>query len=582
MFSLRMHLLVGLNLLGLVFGCIACQVDTRPTVGGTLPVGFQASSSAVAAQPEMRAVWIQSWSIASRERAEATLKRAEAGHFNAVFVNVFVYGQALYESHLLKKYDRVEPGFDPLAYLIEAGQQHQIAVHAWLVAGPVGGLNGPILSQHPDWAMMSLDGERLNWLNYNRPDVRNFIAEVAEEIVANYQVAGIHFDYTRYPHPGWKWGFDSYSTVLFAQEYKFDPNLLRYADLPAYGSFRGNPLTNATTAQVLAVFDDGQPAVLLNHYGDGEVILFNWKADERTIAAGSEIMRRSLNRFLDPTGTVYLLRSETNAERYGYTDFEKVATWLKELGWPPTSVFETEINGLPENGVLVLPSVYLIEAQTSTALADFVRSGGDVILIDGPTPSIKDERLQAIIGVRAQGQYINRTGLLIPVGQHPLIPVTEHLLEFDDYVEMGVKWKSFRKQGINRLLEEVHHRVKQKSPSTLVSITVTGSQEILAEKHFLEWSAWLEGGYVDLIIPRLYVKQGESLAPALALWQPVIDRSGRVMIGLNVFVSEDSQEAKTLGQLQTELDLARAAGSRGVIFFNLNGITDEFLTNLNW
>ena len=60
------------------------------------------------------------------------LKRVEAGHFNAIFVNVFVYGQALYHSDLLKKYEEVvEPDFDPLAYLVDEGHRRNIQVHAW-------------------------------------------------------------------------------------------------------------------------------------------------------------------------------------------------------------------------------------------------------------------------------------------------------------------------------------------------------------------------------------------------------------------------------------------------------------------
>ena len=106
--------------------------------------------------------------------------------------------------------------------------------------------------------------------------------------MTNYDVDGIHFDYTRYPRS--QFGFDPYSADLFAEEYGLDLETLRYPELPAYARFEGNPLIWPNTAQVLAEFDNGQPAVLLNHYGAGQAILLNWMASQRETVATSEIL----------------------------------------------------------------------------------------------------------------------------------------------------------------------------------------------------------------------------------------------------------------------------------------------------
>lgn len=558
----------------------ACLVNRNDHLSSPGPLAPLAQDSLTmptrgSSQPEIRAVWVQARSVSSQKEIDAVLKRAEIGHFNALFVNTFVQGQALYNSDLVEKYERVEPDFDPLAYLVKAAHQRNIQVHAWLVAGPVGGTDGPILSQHPEWGMLSLDGEKANWLNYNRPDVRQFIIDLALEMVRKYKVDGIHFDYTRYPHPGWKWGFDAYSANAFKEAYNLDLEALRYTDLPAYGSFRGNPLAGVTTAQALAVFDDGQPAILLNNYGTGKVILFNWQADERTVAASSEILRRSLNYLQNEAGNLYILRSQTNAEKYGYGDFDTVFTWLEDIGVSPVEIGEEDITTLEVNDILIMPGIYLITAQTASDLADFVQQGGGVIFIDGPTPSIKDKNIQALLGVNAQGRHFDRTGLLIPVGQHALIPATERGLQLEDYLTRDAHWKTFRKQGINFLLQEVYQQVKQEDPEVLVTITVAASQEALAEKYFLDWQSWLEGEYVDLIIPRLYVEKDKPLAPVLADWQSVIDDPNEMMVGLSVFISESSREVKASTQILAEVDLARASGSRGIILFDFAGISDE-------
>jgi uncharacterized lipoprotein YddW (UPF0748 family) len=52
-----------------------------------------------AAELELRGVWVQHRSLTTKEKVDEVLRRAEAGHFNAIFANVFVFGQALYESN---------------------------------------------------------------------------------------------------------------------------------------------------------------------------------------------------------------------------------------------------------------------------------------------------------------------------------------------------------------------------------------------------------------------------------------------------------------------------------------------------
>lgn len=533
--------------------------------------------------PGLRAVWVQARSITTPEQVDEMLARVEAGNFNAIFVNVFVYGYAYYESALLEKYPGLAPGYDPLAYIIEQAHQRDIEVHTWLLAGPVAGGQwgpSPILSQHPDWAMVSLEGEKSSWLNYSRADVREFIADVTLEVVRNYQIDGVHFDYTRYPHDGWRWGFDAYSADAFAQEYGLDLEVLRYSELPAYGNFSGNSLTNVNTAQVLAMFENRRPAVLLNPYGAGEVIVLNWAAHKRQVAANSEMLRRSLNYLLGEQGKVYILRSETNAEKYGYSDFEDVSTWLENIGWLPVEVAEEELVTLDVDGVLVMPGVYLISAQVASDLADLVYRGLGVIFIDGPILSINDKNIQAITGMLGRGRHFQETTLMIATGEHDIIPNSDRQLGLEDYQTFDVQLKTFRKQGINKLLQDVYQRVKQEAPNVLVTITVHADQGVLAEQHFLDWQAWLEGQYVDLIIPRAYTNRDDSLSSMIADWQPVLRNSDQVMLGLKVYAQQGREEAKVPAWILSEIDLAYANGSNGIILFDLEGIDDNILEAL--
>ena len=544
-------------------------------VFGGSPVSFSRNT------PALRAVWVQSRSIATADDVDLVLARVERGHFNAIFVEVFVYGYAYYESDILKKHPDLASGYKPLAYIIEQAHRRDIEVHAWLIAGPVGGGRwgpSPILSQNPDWAMVSLDKENSSWLNYNRPEVRQFIGDIAVELIQKYDLDGIHFDYTRYPGP--EWGFDLYSTQIFAGEYGIDPDLLRYSELPAYGIFTGNPLVDVETAQVLAKFGNARPAVLLNGYGNGEVFLLNWEADERQVAASSEILRRGIKYLLGGQGAVYILRSETNAEKYGYSEFDRVFAWLEDIGWSPIEAAEGLLTTLAADAVLVMPHVYLISDRVATDLTDFLDQGGGLFIIDGPTPSISNKDVQAITGMRGRGRHFWEPSMLVAMENHDIIPTSDRELGLAEARALGAQWNAFRKQGINKLLQEVYHRVKKEDRDVLVSITISADPEALARQVLLDWKAWLEEGYVDLIVPRAYVDQDQSLAPVIADWQSVLEQSDQVMLGLKVYAHRRGREVKMADRILSEIELAYSSGSNGVILFDNIGLNDDILEAL--
>ena len=538
------------------------------------PIGRESNA------PELRGVWVQARAITSRDKIDEMLTRAEAGHFDAVFVNVFHLGQTLYASALADQYEKVDPDFDPLAYLVPEAHRRGLAVHAWFATGRVGRDKvSPIFDKHPEWALAGPDGATIAWLNFTRPDVRQFIGDLTLETVERYEVDGLHFDYMRYPGP--EWGFDPYSIELFTKEYGLDLNLLRYADLPAYGTFAGNPLTHPGTAQVLATFANGLPAVTLNRYGEGEVVLLNWMADQRQVAVSAEIMKRSLERLLDEGGQVHIVRSEATIAEYGVESFENSKAWLEHLGWLPLETTEAEIANVGLDSVLVLPSVYLISPETAAALADFVRRGGGAIFLDGPTRSIYLGDLQALTGMTARGRYFKETTLMLATGEHPLIPNSQRSPNLETYQAWDVDWKDFRRRGINTLIKDIYERIKAKDPDVIISITITSDQDEAKQRYLQDWPVWLEAGYVDWLIPRGYVEQSQDLAPVLAAWQPAIKSHDQIAFGLIVFTDDgEAARPKSPDQLLTEIGLARRANSNGVMLFDLDRMTDEQLQAL--
>lgn len=523
-------------------------------------------------------VWVKTKSILSPARIDEMLERAEAGGFHVIFVNVFYEGQAYYASSLVEKSDKVEAGFDPLAYLVPEAHRRGIEVHAWFMVGKVGDeKHSSLLEKHPEWALVGADGAPTYWLNFNRPDVRDFVRRLVLETVEKYRVDGVHFDYTRYPDA--KWGFDPYSVDDFRRKTGIDLDRLRFRDLPAYGFLQGNPLTNPLGAQVLAEFSNGIPAVTLNKFGNGEALLINWNATRRDLAAGSVILERGIEYLLDPGGEVNLLHSILNEKEYGLDSFSDAQNWLEYLGWEARVVEETNISALSADSMLILPNVYLIASSTAKDLAEFVQQGGSVIFIDGPTRSINIPAIQDITGMSTRGKYFNMATMIYPVIEHTLIPTNSWDSDLETYQTWIVAWKEYRQQGINLMLKDIHRAIKSKDRQVEVTMTITSDQQDAENRYLQDWNTWLKEKSIDYLIPRAYVDNLQDLSPLMSTWHPAMETyPGRIKIGLAAYIGSDQLDhAKTSSQLLSELDAARTAGSSGFMIFSLESMTDEQL-----
>jgi len=97
-----------------------------------------------------------------------------------------------------------DPGWDPLAFLLNQAHAHRMEVHAWfntILARNGGGepsRSQPlhVIFQHPEW-VKQIEGEY--WFDPGVPAARQYLLQVAMDIVRNYEIDGMHFDFIRYP-----------------------------------------------------------------------------------------------------------------------------------------------------------------------------------------------------------------------------------------------------------------------------------------------------------------------------------------------------------------------------------------------
>lgn len=186
---------------------------------------YQAASGP-AKPKELRGVWISylEWNeIPVEQQAfQATINEmfdnAKSMGMNAVFVHVRSHSDAMYPSayfpwsKFASGQQGTSPGYDPIAYAVEAAHQRGLEFHAWInpyrVTGYLVGFDelaadNPAKRWQTDQDIANdrwvLQHEGAYYYNPAIPQVRQLIVDGVKEIVQNYAVDGIHFDDYFYP-----------------------------------------------------------------------------------------------------------------------------------------------------------------------------------------------------------------------------------------------------------------------------------------------------------------------------------------------------------------------------------------------
>ena len=170
-----------------------------------------------------RSVWADAYHSGFKTSSQVNdlVARAVAGNYNAIIAEVLAYHDtgsgghgAYWNSALVPKASDVSSSYDPLAYLVSQAHIAGIEVHAWIVpyrvctSWPPSG--NTLLINHPEWTMVSIDdmgngpapigpaGQAKYFLDPGSPDAQEYIVGIVRELVTDYAVDGINFDYIRY------------------------------------------------------------------------------------------------------------------------------------------------------------------------------------------------------------------------------------------------------------------------------------------------------------------------------------------------------------------------------------------------
>jgi len=237
--------------------------------------------SACRGAPEMRVLWVERWDITSPEACRTIVKAAKQFNFNCLVVQVRGRGDAFYNSHYEPRAQDLADApvdFDPLGVIVAEAHRAGLQVHAWLNANYTWGSNTPprspdhIVNAHPWWLMRNKNNEVVMAASrsydgcFSCPSHRafcNHLRDVFVDLVTNYDVDGVSFDFIRYPDSGFcycDWclaRFAAEMNVKLAPEQKSalatDPDRLAYvlAYPQEWNDFRRQRITDL----VYAIYD---------------------------------------------------------------------------------------------------------------------------------------------------------------------------------------------------------------------------------------------------------------------------------------------------------------------------------------
>ena len=197
------------------------------------------------AGPEVRAFWVDAFNpgIKTHVEVDQLISRALTSNANTLIAQVRRRGDSYYFDSLepFVEDTAVEPGFDPLGYLIERAHAHGLEVHAWIIANAIYSGNPAVAtaswpckvpcspehvfnqhgffapgdenwltSTHPAFTAGTVNvgtlvprGWRLTdgnwWVDPGHPGVAEHMVAVVRHLVERYDVDGLHLDRIRYP-----------------------------------------------------------------------------------------------------------------------------------------------------------------------------------------------------------------------------------------------------------------------------------------------------------------------------------------------------------------------------------------------
>ncbi|NLY76034.1 MAG: family 10 glycosylhydrolase, partial [Firmicutes bacterium] len=265
--------------------------------------GFPVSAED-AVRPEVRALWVDAFNdgIKTQAQVDQLIHDSLIANINTLIVQVRRRGDAYFNNSIEPRTEDpdLSPGFDALQYLIDQAHANRIEVHAWL---------NTLVARHRDelptdpnhvWNLHGPEAVgRDNWISYYRtynqktkkwskklnpsyfldpghPDVVDYTVAVHLNVVKNYDIDGIHLDYSRYAGKGW--GYNPTSIARYNA--RFGTTGMPAPDVPRWSEWRREQTANLVRKiylKAIALKPKLKVSSAVVTWGDGPVAEADWE-----------------------------------------------------------------------------------------------------------------------------------------------------------------------------------------------------------------------------------------------------------------------------------------------------------------
>ncbi len=240
---------------------------------------YRALYAAVPSKPgELRGVWFSYYGVPTWEQSCALLAQH---NFNAVYPWVMTAGTAYYESRLLPVHPTCREHGDYLAEAVTAGERHGIAVHARMINLMLLDTSAETRAAYERQSrlMKTASGKLERWLCPSNSLNRQLEINAAVELASNYDIAGLQFDYFRYPGKNccFCWACrQQFEAQLGRKVAHWPEDVTQGALAERYQDFRRTQLTSLVGEIVRAV-RQARPDIIIS-----AAVFLNWERHRRT------------------------------------------------------------------------------------------------------------------------------------------------------------------------------------------------------------------------------------------------------------------------------------------------------------
>ena len=193
-------------------------------------------------QVESNCLWVKAESILDTSSIDSIINFSSKNNINKLFFQVRSRGDALYNSSLVPKHEKLDSFFDPLEYVINKTRDTNIEIHAWFNTYILwSDKNKPQDLNHfyyqcDDCFEVDLNGKSdksieldqfhsSSWegifLSPMHPYVNKHLLNVIDELIYTYEIDGIHLDYIRYQDTFY--GYNEYGLIEFENLHSINP-----------------------------------------------------------------------------------------------------------------------------------------------------------------------------------------------------------------------------------------------------------------------------------------------------------------------------------------------------------------------